>query len=287
MDKYLLKKTFIKAAVKVLPECNPISSISEFRKFDHGKHLIEKACENPYLIEDDYINKVFCSLAYIYQRMSRFDDAIEISKAYKEHVSKRFDECHSYVASSLSNLAFLYKEQGQYQEAEPYYLNALSMRCELLGDDHPDVATSLHDLALLHQSQGRYKVAESFFLQALKIRYERLGNRDLDVATSLNDLASLYQAQGRYQESESYFLQASEMMRELLSDGHPNVASIFAIGDTVTINWEAVGTGTGLAGGADTYDVFYVKSGAETQIVSLLRTSTSSNWPLAFKKPRI
>jgi tetratricopeptide (TPR) repeat protein len=50
---------------------------------------------------------------------------------------------HPDVATSLNNLAVLYSSQGRYEEAEPLYLQALSMRQKLLGTEHPDVAKLL------------------------------------------------------------------------------------------------------------------------------------------------
>ena len=70
---------------------------------------------------------------------------------------------------SLNNLAALYYNQGRYSEAEPLYLQALSLRKKLLGEEHLSVATSLNNLALLYESQGRYSEAEPLYLQSLSL----------------------------------------------------------------------------------------------------------------------
>ncbi|OUL28469.1 tetratricopeptide repeat protein, partial [Nostoc sp. 106C] len=69
----------------------------------------------------------------------------------------------------------LYDSQGRYSEAEPLYLQALSLKRRLLGEEHPSVATSLNNLAGLYDSQGRYSEAEPLYLQALGIRERQLG----------------------------------------------------------------------------------------------------------------
>ncbi|MEH1905919.1 MAG: tetratricopeptide repeat protein, partial [Nostoc sp.] len=76
---------------------------------------------------------------------------------------------------SLSNLAALYRLQERYSDAEPLFIEALSMRKRLLGNEHPDVAISLNNLAKLYHLQGRYSDVEPLFIQALDICKQRLG----------------------------------------------------------------------------------------------------------------
>ncbi|OUL34866.1 tetratricopeptide repeat protein, partial [Nostoc sp. 106C] len=129
------------------------------------------------------------------------------------------------LATSLNNLAYLYKSQGRYSEAEPLYLQALSLRRRLLGEEHPDVATSLNNLAVLYESQGRYSEAEPLYLQALELTRRLLGEQHPLVATSLNNLAGLYESQGRYSEAEPLYLQALSLSQRLLGEEHPDVAT--------------------------------------------------------------
>ncbi|MEA5599318.1 tetratricopeptide repeat protein, partial [Rivularia sp. UHCC 0363] len=63
------------------------------------------------------------------------------------------------LANGLNNLAELYRAQGRYSEAEPLYLDALTIRRSQLGAEHPSTATSLNNLAGLYKSQGRYAEA--------------------------------------------------------------------------------------------------------------------------------
>jgi tetratricopeptide (TPR) repeat protein len=129
------------------------------------------------------------------------------------------------LATSLNNLALLYESQGRYSEAEPLYLQALSLTRRLLGEEHPSVATSLNNLAGLYKSQGRYSKAQSLYLQALELRRRLLGEDHPSVANSLNNLALLYDSQGRYSEAEPLYLQALELRRRLLGEDHPSVAN--------------------------------------------------------------
>lgn len=131
------------------------------------------------------------------------------------------------LATSLNELASLYYSQGRYAEAEPLYLQALSIREQTLGHDHPDGATSLNNLALLYKSQGRYAEAEPLYLQALSIREQTLGYNHPDVANSLNNLANLYKSQGRYAKAEPLLVQALSIREQTLGHDHPDVATSF------------------------------------------------------------
>jgi tetratricopeptide (TPR) repeat protein len=128
-------------------------------------------------------------------------------------------------ASSLGWLANIYNSQGRYEQAEPLYVQALSLRRKLLGEDHPAVASSLNNLAYLYDSQGRYEQAEPLYVQALILWRELLGEDHPAVASSLNNLAGLYDSQGRYEQAEPLYVQALALMRKLLGEDHPDVAS--------------------------------------------------------------
>ncbi len=62
---------------------------------------------------------------------------------------------HPYVASSLNNLAGLYYSQGKYEQAEPLYLEALSIAEKVLGVDHPHTKIFQKNLDRLLELKGR------------------------------------------------------------------------------------------------------------------------------------
>lgn len=51
------------------------------------------------------------------------------------------------MASSLNNLAGLYRSQGRYSEAEPLYVQALSILLAALGQEHPKTQGVLNNFA--------------------------------------------------------------------------------------------------------------------------------------------
>ena len=60
-------------------------------------------------------------------------------------------------------------------DAEPLYVEALSIREITLGRDHLLVAQSYYGIAKLYHSLGKYQQAEEFCKQALRIQEQRSG----------------------------------------------------------------------------------------------------------------
>jgi tetratricopeptide (TPR) repeat protein len=129
------------------------------------------------------------------------------------------------LAVSLAWLGYLHKIQGRYAEAEPLYVQSLSIREQQLGVVDLDVATSLNVLATLYKDQGRYAEAEPLYVRSLSIREQQLGADHPDVASSLNNLALLYKAQGRYAEAEPLYVRSLSIREQQLGADHPDVAS--------------------------------------------------------------
>ena len=124
----------------------------------------------------------------------------------------------------LIRTGFYLEQRGRYSEAEPLFLQALSLRESLLGKNHIKVANILNLLGVLYNNQGRYSEAKLLFLQALEMREKLLKAMHPDIAISLNNLALLYKNQGRYVEAEPLFVQALEMSRCILGKEHSDVA---------------------------------------------------------------
>jgi CHAT domain-containing protein/Flp pilus assembly protein TadD len=131
---------------------------------------------------------------------------------------------HSEYCDSLNNLAELYRMQGCYLEANPLYLQALTIRKKLLGSEHPDVAQSLNNLAALYHSQGNYSEAEKYFLESLEFWKSIFGAEHFQIATNLNNLAEIYREQGKYLKAEQVHLEVLGMRKRLFGDEHPDIA---------------------------------------------------------------
>jgi len=120
----------------------------------------------------------------------------------------------------------LYESQGRYQEAEPLYLQALSIDRLSLPENHPELATHLNNLAGLYRSQGRYQEAEPLYLQALSIFQRSLGAAHPNTVTVRENLASFWREAINENRADLEVLQNNplflEIMREFLAKNLPN-----------------------------------------------------------------
>ncbi|MDA2917243.1 tetratricopeptide repeat-containing protein, partial [Nitrospinae bacterium AH_259_B05_G02_I21] len=108
-------------------------------------------------------------LIALYQQ-GKYREAIPVAKEALMVAEQAFGPDHSYVATSLNNLAVLYGKQGQYAEAEPLYKRGLAIREKALGPDDLDVATILENMANLYKETGRDDEAKKQLVRAERIR---------------------------------------------------------------------------------------------------------------------
>ncbi|WP_126579944.1 FxSxx-COOH system tetratricopeptide repeat protein [Tengunoibacter tsumagoiensis] len=138
---------------------------------------------------------------------------------------QRYHLIHWEVGCLLIVSAAYLQDLGRYKDAEPLFLQALSLWEQILGPDHPNVASPLHNLADLYKDQGKYAQAEPIALRALRIREQHLGTEHLNVANLVNGLANIYAGQGKYVQAEPLFLRALRIWEQNFGPEHPQVAS--------------------------------------------------------------
>jgi tetratricopeptide (TPR) repeat protein len=126
------------------------------------------------------------------------------------------------VANYLKMLASSYCSTGRFMEAEPLYVEALSMFRTGLGVRHSETLACLNDSANLYTSMGRYIEAEKLHRETLYIYEEQLGDRHIYTATSRANLANLYISMGRHFEAELMSVKSLEINKSELGDCHPN-----------------------------------------------------------------
>ncbi|MEW8347348.1 MAG: tetratricopeptide repeat protein [Candidatus Thiodiazotropha taylori] len=131
---------------------------------------------------------------------------------------------HTWIATSLGNLAKFYSTIERYSDAEPLYREALAIRRKALPEDHEDIAVSLNNLANLHKNTDRYQEAESLYRESLDIYRKALPEGHTWIAIGLNNLASLLETTGRYEEAEPLYREALAIDRKALPEGHTSIA---------------------------------------------------------------
>ncbi len=128
------------------------------------------------------------------------------------------------AADLVHGMATYLRQRARYIEAEPFYLQALSIRQKFLGPEHLEVTYALNNLAGLYRQQGKYAEAEVLYQQVLHIREKVLGPEHPEVAYSLNHLVGLYREQSKYTEAERLCLRALRIREKALEPEDPEVA---------------------------------------------------------------
>jgi tetratricopeptide (TPR) repeat protein len=131
---------------------------------------------------------------------------------------------HSYVASSLNNIALLYQKQQKNRKAELLMRRSLKIDEKELKPDDLSLGTSFHNLAGICKDLEKYPEAESLYKRALSIREQKLGANHLEVSTSLNNLANTYTNQGKYTEAERLYKRSLKIKEQKLRADHPVIA---------------------------------------------------------------
>jgi tetratricopeptide (TPR) repeat protein len=85
------------------------------------------------------------TLATLYRRARRFDEAIEQLELLVRGLGQRHGEDHPETLDALQRLAFAYRLADRLAEAEQAYDAVLTARTRTLGEQHPDtLATREH-----------------------------------------------------------------------------------------------------------------------------------------------
>jgi tetratricopeptide (TPR) repeat protein len=148
----------------------------------------------------------------------KINEAILISKRMLIIARDIFTWASKEMANTLNDLALLYAVSGQWIEAEPLYLEALSIYRQLL-DNTPkatnDLATVLTNLATLYTQTNKWREAEPLHLESVSVSRQLSGEELSNIlATSLNNLANFYDEQGRWAEAEPLHLEAIHIRRQ-------------------------------------------------------------------------
>jgi tetratricopeptide (TPR) repeat protein len=89
-------------------------------------------------------------------------------------------------------------KEGKFSEAEPLFMEALTLRRRLYMRDHAELAGSINNMAVFYSNQGRFAETESLYKEALAMN-RHIFNRDHpDLATNINNIAVFYDDQQQF-----------------------------------------------------------------------------------------
>ena len=129
---------------------------------------------------------------------------IALSKAQHGQVSVEH-------ADALERLAETYFDQSKYAEAEPVYVQVITIRTKVLGAHDERVLSTIVTLADLYRQSGRPQMGEPLLQKALAARIEAVGRNHASLADALRALADIELVLERYSEAEAHIARAVDL----------------------------------------------------------------------------
>ena len=169
--------------------------------------------------------KQFSDSAKVFNGQKNTDKAIEYYTKAKKELERDSLWTNSH-AQLCNNLAAVYFQREQFEKAEPFLLEARSIKAEIMGKNHPDYLRTCDNLGLLYYSLGDYKKAEPLYLETNLIREKTVGKEHPEYARSCNNLAIIYVNLGIYEKAEPFFLLAKEINQKVLGKENPDYAKL-------------------------------------------------------------
>jgi tetratricopeptide (TPR) repeat protein len=175
--------------------------------------------ENSLGAEHPSVATTLGSLAALYQRQKKLDDAELLFKRCLIIREATLGTDHPDIATALNNLACVYDDQGKLDAAEPLYKRNLQIREKTLEADHPRVLFSLSELARLQFEREAFAEAAAMMkrlvdIQQKKIQQKKLSAKNVELAKSKRELARILACQDKVSEAEPLINAALKVLRK-------------------------------------------------------------------------
>ena len=154
----------------------------------------------------------------------RFEEALQVIEIAENKAEQAFGKESAEYGNCIHNHGRTYQNSGQMSEAEPQYLEAISIREKVLGSENPDYVNSLFNLANVYSDMSKFELAEPLFLRSISLREKIFGKINSDYANALNSIAVMYSYMGRFEASKSFFIDAKNIREQLYGKEHPDYA---------------------------------------------------------------
>ena len=148
-----------------------------------------------------------------------YDHAISAFEQVRKSIQPLDQNDEIAAAFAANNLGSVYAKLGRYADAEPAYLQALSILERVLGAGDPDTGVVLSNLASFYSKTGRDQRATPLVRRALEIHLAVLGEDDPRVANDRNNLGAALLKEGKFADAEPLFRRAIEI-GEAMSPPH-------------------------------------------------------------------
>ncbi|MBI3450322.1 MAG: CHAT domain-containing protein [Acidobacteria bacterium] len=154
-----------------------------------------------------------------------YSEAREVLERALRIEERAYGDRHSYIASTVFNLAQLLGLMGDIAEARRAYERSRAIWERLVGPDTPEVASCLNELGELSESVHDYGEARQIYNHALAIREAKLPPEHDDIAQTLTGLARVEAATGNGAGARALGERALGIRQASLGPDHPDVAA--------------------------------------------------------------
>ena len=134
------------------------------------------------------------------QNSGNYSEAISLAQRLVALSKARYGQVSVEHADALERLAGSYFGQSKYAEAEPVYVQVVTIRTKVLGAHDERVLSTSVTLADLYRQSGRPQMGEPLLQKALAARIEAVGRNHASLADALRALADIELALERHSE---------------------------------------------------------------------------------------
>ena len=165
---------------------------------------------------------VLGELGLLYESQGRLADA-EAVYGEARHVLGGLEVAPEGWALLAHRLARVYLQQRRYQNAEPLYLELVSLWEEVAGPESAEMAGSLHNLGEIYRLTDRFDLAETTHQRGLAVRRELFGERSIEAAEGLRSVAVVLTEAAQFERAEPLLWDALNIYQENLGPESPLV----------------------------------------------------------------
>src|SRR5215204_1625085 len=159
-------------------------------------------------------------LARSYQRISKYEEALQIYQKALSIKARILGEDHIDVASGLENLGDVYFNMRRYDKALPLYRRELIIKEKKLGETSYEYVDCLISLGWAYNYLGHYDTALQMSQKVLILIKNIPKTNPVDHANSMMNIARLYHRMGQYDRSLALYEQALAMRKEKFGEDH-------------------------------------------------------------------
>jgi tetratricopeptide (TPR) repeat protein len=145
--------------------------------------------------------------------LHRYAEAMETAKIALERFSAAFGMRHAETATCLRNLAVCHTRLRKFPEAEPLYLQAVSIQEQIYGPKDPHTLETMGELAEHYERAGEFRKAEELLKRVLAVQ-DRWGTGHVARLRSLERLGVVYTDMERFEEAEALLKTALDLLEK-------------------------------------------------------------------------